>query len=614
MANKTRSLAEAPPEPSRDDLIAIFGSSNLPDDTTTPKNAPPEPTDADIKTIYDNLKIPEQSNDKQGLVGRLASSVGRGAATAGKYALGKIGDGFSYVDKRTLNPFLAANRSLQKTLNPVDAVKAAYDQYGEELKPDNSAQSIMEATGVPREIKDVPVQGPNFKMDTMNYEQPKHTDIPASKIAGDAYSTLEHPLNWLPGKKAAELVKSGVELATPATSKIVSLIGHTATGTPRKVYQTYIENRPEINSMIKNSGGDTQALVDDWRRRMIEDVGKAKDGFNAQIEAGIKAGEGTGTQTQPIIDALEAHKAKLDPVLEASDIDQINSFIDKLNQKGIEGIADAKNLYSMKKYLQKRARGSYKDGGQVFQVGPEAANAAKSAGGVAADIVHAISPEIEAGDEGIAGIRGAMKDIKGNTFVPGTAQGSALAAGSGNPTQIAALSKLDSIAGTHTLDEADKLAAAAHMSEPPILPTDTTGKAVARQTMGKAVAQSLPSALAKGAITGVTLGLTSPAAWKHGINAVGGALNLSQKILSSPKSKLAFAASSATNRALQKANSTPEASQKWGQFLSTAKDEDDFAKKAFVLKSTDPQFREHMKSQDEYQGQGDDEDAAIYGD
>jgi hypothetical protein len=564
-------------EMTTEDYKDIMGLDFIPDEDIKP------PTPEEMEYIKN---LPEYSGKSSTL-----GSIGKLVASGGKKLAQGVGGALSYVDKRSLYPFLAANRALQKGNNPISA---AYSQYGKDLNPDNSSKAILEDAGVPAE--DPNAQPVNVPMVGTIYPSKK----PSSSL-GRAYEMIEHPLNWIAGEQVAKGIGKAVEVAKPATAEVVSTIGHTLTGTPKQVLKTYIKNRPEINSMISKSGGDTQALVDAWRDKMISDVKRAKVGFNAQIEAGIKSGEGTGIESNSIAEALEAHKSKLDPIGNAGDIEQINNFVNKINKYGVEGIVDVKDLYRMKRMLQKRAAGSYRDGGQIFQVGPEASNAAKSGAGVAADTVHTLSPEIEAADEGLAGLHGAMRDIKRNTFVPGKHQGSALAAGSGNPTQRAALSKLDEVAGTNTLEEADKLAAAAHMAEPPLLPTDTTGKTVARQVMGHQIAQNLPGGLAKGAITAATMGLTSPAVWKMGINAVGGGIGMGQKLLRSPGTKPIMAGASGMNRILQKTNANPEVQAKWGDSLakSAQQGEDKFIKDYFVKQSTDPSFREYMKSMDE---------------
>lgn len=315
---------------------------------------------------------------------------------------------------------------------------------------------------------------------------------------------------------AAEALPYVGKLAKVAGAKIASV----ASGESGKAISTYAKHTDDVNDMIRQSDGDMTTAADQVRTKLSDGIQKTKGGLNSQISKTLEGGKpDLRIDERPIIDALEAAKAKLNPNFKSSAIAEIDEMIAKISSEAKSGRAEgglsAQGLYEAKQFLNEASKSSYMKDGAIFSRSGEAARAAKTAAGKARDAVRTYTPEISQADQQLSKLHQIESRMNKNLLASGKPDGALFAAGEGNnPRNMATLRELERISGVPVTGEIEKLAAARAFANPSLIPSGATDKVAARMAVGAGLgfmADGKEGALVGGA-------LASPFALKYGIN------------------------------------------------------------------------------------------------
>lgn len=296
-----------------------------------------------------------------------------------------------------------------------------------------------------------------------------------------------------------------------------SEVGEAFTGIPAQEIKTYGANVPEINKMAKDAGGSKLKLADQARGKINEAVDTTRQSLNSQIGDALKDKWQQNIKTQDIINDLNKFGTRLDPEVNKPDLEQIHGLIDEVRRLSDEnGEMGLQRAYALKRKYQEMASGAYKKDGQAFQLGSQAAQGARGAAAELRKGLHAASPEIAAGDTGLARLHGQDDMLNPNMLQTGKTANSIMGAGAGtNEAQAEALSRLGEITNSDALGEAQKAAAASRFASAPWLPVDSTGKSFTRM----AAAGMLGAQTHSPEMTMAALAATSPKTLKGLINA-----------------------------------------------------------------------------------------------
>ena len=170
----------------------------------------------------------------------------------------------------------------------------------------------------------------------------------------------------------------------------------------------------------------------------------------------------------------------------------------------------------VKSFLQDKASSSYRNSGDIFALGKDSAEAAKSAAADARQLINKAAPEVAEANSTLAKLHEIEDKMNLNLIAVGKPEAALLAAGTGgNVRNVKYLQQLGELTGTNMLGEAEKLAAMRTFGKPPLLPMDTTGKTLTRMAVGGGAGSLLGGPV--GAAVGA--GLSSPATLKAAIDA-----------------------------------------------------------------------------------------------
>jgi hypothetical protein len=320
-------------------------------------------------------------------------------------------------------------------------------------------------------------------------------------------------------------LSGGIQLAAesiPVVGKALGYagrkIGQAVSGVDENIIRNYAERTDEVNHLIKQSGGDVTAAADIVRTELSEGIQRTKSSLNAQISRTLQgASPDKSISIQPIIEKLEAAKSRLNPNFKGGAISEIDDMIASIRNEAPDGLANVSSLYQIKQFLNEGSASAYNKGGQIFTRAGEAARAAKDASRDARDALRPVAGAISDADSQLSRLHSIERRLNKNLLAAGKPDAALLAAGSGgNPRNAATLRELERISGVPVSQRAKDLATAKTFANPSILPTDYTGKAVARQVGG-----ALLGTAVGGPVGGVVGGaLASPMAVKLGVNAL----------------------------------------------------------------------------------------------
>lgn len=335
--------------------------------------------------------------------------------------------------------------------------------------------------------------------------------------------------------KSGAKLSGGIQLAAESVPYVGKALGYGAkkvgealTGVAPDLIENFAKRTDQVNDLIRKTGGKVDAMADQIREELSGGIQQAKGVLNGQISSALAGADPElRVEAKPIIDRLEAAKARLNPNFKKSAIADIDEMIANIkSQAGESGALDAKGLYETKQYLGQESSGAYNKGGQMFTRASEAARAAKEAAGEARDLVREHIPEIAQADAQLSKMHAIEGRMNKNLLAPGKSDAALMAAGAGtNPRNAANLRALEEVSGVPASQRVKDLATAREFASASPLPVDRTGKAFARLAVGAglggATDKEHPIA---GAIAGATL--ASPMALKGVINAA----NIARKV------------------------------------------------------------------------------------
>lgn len=344
---------------------------------------------------------------------------------------------------------------------------------------------------------------------------------PNSEVLMDAAKAV--PLG-MAGEMGGQILGKGLSAAAStkigqaAISKLGSgaaKVGELFTGIPKSEIETYVAHGPEIDALSKANDHNAQEMADSIREKVNDVIDVHKKGLNEQISKALadKTGE---VESQPIISKLESAKAKINSKLRPDEVGEVDDLIGKVNAVSTDdGKMSLQDAHDLKEYLSEAAKGTYKKGGQIFQRGEKAAQAAKAGAAAAREGLNAAAPEVASANSSLSRLHDIEDVMNKNMLTEGKTASPLMAAGSGgNPANAKVLKQLGKETGTDILGEAQKLSAARTFGKPQLMPVDSTGKAVGRMGLASGI-----GFIAGGPVGAVTAaGATSPAALKVAIN------------------------------------------------------------------------------------------------
>ena len=303
------------------------------------------------------------------------------------------------------------------------------------------------------------------------------------------------------GQAVGKLAGKAIEKAPGALAKI----GSALTGISEQEIKTYASKADKIKALARSTDASTIEAADQIRTQFNKDIGTTIGGINQELSAVLSDSSKT-VQSQPIVDALEKYKAKLDPILWKEQVGQIDDIVSRVQGAAQGGEIPIGKANEIKQYLQEKASSAYRNG-DMFQIGKEAANAAKSGAAVARQVIDQAEPQVTKLNANLQRFHQIEDEMNQNLLKVGAPESALMAAGTGgNVRNVKALEELGQMTGTPMLEQAQELAAMRTFTNPPLLPVDTTGKTATR--MGAAAAVG---ALGGGPIGGAIGGaLSSP--------------------------------------------------------------------------------------------------------
>jgi len=335
-------------------------------------------------------------------------------------------------------------------------------------------------------------------------------------------------------------LSGGIQLAAesiPVVGKALGYagrkIGQAVSGVDESLIQNYAGRTDEVNDLIKQSGGDITEAADRVRTELADGIQGAKSRLNSQISRTLEsASPEASVSIQPIVDRLEAAKAKLNPNFKSGAIAEIDEMIASIGKESKDGKVNVKSLYQIKQFLNEGSASAYNKGGQIFSRASEAARAAKDAAGETRTLLKPVAGAISEADGQLSKLHAIERRLNKNMLAAGKPDAALVAAGSGaNPRNAANLRELERISGVPVSQRAKDLATAKVFANPSLSPTDWTGKAAARVLLAGGAGTALAGPLG-GAIGA---GLASPLALKVGINALSGAKEIAARFPSFAK-------------------------------------------------------------------------------
>jgi hypothetical protein len=344
-----------------------------------------------------------------------------------------------------------------------------------------------------------------------------------SALNGPEGESLEEKIDRA---KSGATLSGGIQLAAesiPVAGKMLGWagrkIGSALTGEAEDVIKNYAERTDHVNEMIKQGGGDVTEMADQARKEISDGIQAKKRELNGVVRKAIASSpEEKSISINPVVEKLEAAKAKLNPNLKSDAVSEIDELISKVKGEADEsGNVNLKSLHEIKEYLQDAGKSAYAKGGQIFSRAKDAAQAAKDGAAQSRRIFNPLAPEAAEANNQLSALHGIEDRLNPNLIKSGAPDSALMAAGSGaNARNAKMLTRLEQVSGVPALQKAKDLAAARAFASPSWLPKDATGKAAARMIFGAGVGGAIDGK--EGALVGGAL--TSPMALKVGINAL----------------------------------------------------------------------------------------------
>lgn len=282
-------------------------------------------------------------------------------------------------------------------------------------------------------------------------------------------------LSGVASEAGGQLITKGLEKGIQALPKL----GHALTGVSEQEIKTYAKRADQVKELAKQSDANAMEAADQLRTQYNKDISAKIKSINDEISS-ILTQSKKEVESKPIIQALESYKSNLDPALWTEQVKQIDDLINRVSTSSQSGKISAAKANEIKQFLQDRASSAYRQG-DMFQIGSEAANAAKSGAAKARNLVDQVEPKVTELNASLKKFHDIEENMNANLLKPKSPESALMAAGSGgNVRSERALKELGSMTGTPMLEQAQNLAAMRTFTNPPLMPTDVTGKSAAR--------------------------------------------------------------------------------------------------------------------------------------
>ena len=321
---------------------------------------------------------------------------------------------------------------------------------------------------------------------------------------GEQYQSLvQSGLEGAASEGGGQLVSKAMQGIIPLAKKAGPKIGQALTGISEQEIKTYAKNSDKIKEMAKASDSSTLEAADNMRKKFNDDISTKIKSINDNIKDILSTSK-KEVESSPVYDALEKYKQKLNPNLHIEDIAQIEDIQKRILNASSGGKINVSLANDLKQYLQEKASSAYRNG-DMFQIGKQAANAAKNAAAEARKLIDLAEPNVTKLNSTLSQFHTIEDSMNSNILKVGSPEAALMSAGTGgNARNVKALEQLGEMTGTPMLEEAQNLAAMRTFTNPPLLPIDTTGKSVARIGLGTTIGGAIggtPGAIVGGALT-----------------------------------------------------------------------------------------------------------------
>lgn len=335
------------------------------------------------------------------------------------------------------------------------------------------------------------------------------------------------------GLSAAAGTKLGQSVINKAGSG-AARVGEMFTGVPKQEIKTYAAHGPEVDAVSAANDHNPQDIADAIREKVNGVISAHKSEMNSQISKALADKTGS-VESAPIIEKLESAKGKINSKLRPDEIGEVDELIAKVNAVSKDGQMSLQDAHDLKEYLSEQAKGTYQKGGQIFQRGEKAAQAAKAGAGATRELLNVAAPDVAAANGSLSRLHDIEDVMNKSMLAEGKTASPLMAAGSGNnPANAKVLRQLGDETGTDILGEAQKLAASRTFGAPVFLPSEGTGKAVARMGIPTLIGGAI------GGLPGAAIGaaISNPAALKIAMNTGRAAASPAGQALASAGSKM----------------------------------------------------------------------------
>jgi hypothetical protein len=322
--------------------------------------------------------------------------------------------------------------------------------------------------------------------------------------------------------KSGATLSGGIQAAAeaiPYAGKAIgwarNKLGSAVSGVDESLIENYAKRTDQVNSLIKQSGGDVTQAADQVRNELSGGIQNTKRELNAQISKALSsAAPEAKVDVSPVLQRLQAARARLNPNFKSGAIADLDEMIASIQKEAPDGQATLSSLYQIKQFLNEGSASAYNKGGQIFTRASEAARAARDAASEARDMLKPVAPEIAAADSQLARLHRIERDLNKNLLAAGKPDAALIAAGSGaNARNAAKLKLLEEVSGVPVTQRARDLATAKAFSNPDMISSMKNGRALLPLAVsGAAGAAAGPLGYLAGAAV-------SPLGLKLGINA-----------------------------------------------------------------------------------------------
>ncbi len=419
-----------------------------------------------------NAKTPSIGEQAVGYAKKAGMGLLKGAETVAEYA-----------DRYTGAPVRSAVGSLQDDLDLSKAAGAYKKQFGRPTEYAPTGKDLAEKAGVPGTSLSEKLPGLYSETgEGLPLKKGGLLDPTLSGTVGVAIGAATDPINYIPLEAAFKAVGTGVQKAAPRVVETLS-------GVPAQKTANYIEDIKGVNKKIAEHSGDIGSASDATKRSINQQILTGKGKLNTTISEELKSLPTERTiSNAPIIERLQAERAKLRPETNPSALKEIDEHISVIKSLGDDlGNMNAKDLFDAKQYLQKVGQSAYKKDGQIFVSAAESAKAAKAGGAVSRKVLNSIAPKIKEANNQLSLLHDFEDNLIKNLIKEHGSERDLIIAGSNKASrQRKSLELLDKVLGSDTVKQAKDLSAFSAYAKPGLVPLSNGTTSTTRTISGLA--------------------------------------------------------------------------------------------------------------------------------